>query len=117
MTERDIFDEALDVPPSKRHALLTRLCGPDMELRRRVEALLDAHAQAGGFLEQPARATTPPVPETLPTAEGPGAIIAGRYKLIRKLGEGGMGEVWLAYQSEPLKRQVALKLIKSGSED
>ena len=54
------------------------------------------------------------VTRDLPVSEHPGIIIAGRYKLLEAIGEGGMGSVWVAEQSQPVKRKVALKLIKAG---
>src|SRR5262249_10188447 len=83
-------------------------------------ALLAAFAQAGSFLQQPAgdpRATSDvsdPGPSSgSDPAEGPGTAI-GPYKLIQQIGEGGMGSVWMAQQTEPVKRLVAVKLIKAG---
>src|SRR5262245_8317284 len=109
---RDLFLAALGRPPGQRPAYLEAACGGDVALRGRVEALLRAHAQPGAFLseDQPptADATSPPA------GDAAGAVLAGRYTLLQRLGEGGMGEVWLARQQEPVKRQVALKLIKAG---
>src|SRR5207249_7320303 len=87
---------------------------------RRVEALLAAFGQAGSFLQLPAadpRATSdvspPGASRARNPAECPDAII-GPYKLLQQIGEGGMGTVWMAQQTEPVKRVVALKLIKAG---
>ena len=98
--------------PNERAAALARECGGDAGLERRVQALLAAHDQS---------AELPPVPRqaleatTSPTdLHRPGMIIAGRYKLLEQIGEGGMGAVWVAEQSEPVRRRVALKLIKPG---
>jgi serine/threonine protein kinase len=112
MTERSIFLEALDIPdPTERAAFLERACAGNPDLRRKVEALLAAHTEAGGFLEAPApgprTADHDPQPDT-------GTVIAGKYKLIEEIGEGGMGNVWMAQQTEPVKRLVAVKLIKAG---
>jgi WD40 repeat protein/tRNA A-37 threonylcarbamoyl transferase component Bud32 len=100
--------------PTERAAYLDRECGGDAELRARVEALLRADALSG----DPTRAHEPdrPVPtESYVAAEPePGVVIAGRYTLVERIGEGGMGEVWVAKQTEPVKRRVALKLIKAG---
>jgi hypothetical protein len=112
MTERSIFLEALDIPdPTERAAFLERACAGNPDLRQKVEALLAAHTEAGGFLEAPA-----PGPRTAHHAPQPdiGTVIAGKYKLIEELGEGGMGNVWMAQQTEPVKRLVAVKLIKAG---
>jgi WD40 repeat protein/serine/threonine protein kinase len=110
---QDVFLEVVELPDSaERAAALDRLCGGDAELRRRVETLLRAHDQPDTLLHassgDPA-ATTEPRP-----VQQPGAIIAGRYKLLEQIGEGGMGAVWVAEQSEPVRRRVAIKLIKPG---
>jgi tetratricopeptide (TPR) repeat protein/serine/threonine protein kinase len=121
MNERDLFMAALPIADAaERSAYLDRACAGDAALRQRVEALLAASAQAGSFLQQPAadlRATTDvshpgPATGSDPVA-GPGTII-GPYKLLEPIGEGGMGTVWMAQQTEPVKRLVALKLIKAG---
>src|SRR5262245_57605494 len=110
---RDLFLAALERPPGERPAYLEAACGGDAVLRGQVEALLRAHDQPGAFLSEAG-------PPTAADATGPpaggaaGAVIAGRYTLLQRLGEGGMGEVWVARQTEPVKRQVALKLIKAG---
>jgi WD40 repeat protein/serine/threonine protein kinase len=110
-----IFSAALEcASPQEQRTYLDRACAGNAECRARVETLLRAHEQAGNFLqgEQP---TTAPGPQATDTVAGeiPGASI-GPYKLVRELGEGGMGTVWLAEQQEPVQRQVALKVIKPG---
>src|SRR3982750_3122405 len=119
MTERDLFVAALQKDdPAERQAYLDAACAGRPELRRQVEDLLRLHEGAGSFLEQPA-AVSPATgavqdaPEHTPSPEAPGAII-GPYKLIEQIGEGGMGTVWMAQQQEPVRRLVALKLIKAG---
>jgi serine/threonine protein kinase/tetratricopeptide (TPR) repeat protein len=106
-----VFDEAVDLSTeSDRAAFMERACGEDQALRQRVEALLAAHGRADGFLQgagSPARGAG----ETL--AEGPGSVI-GRYKLLEQIGEGGFGVVFMAGQREPVRRKVALKIIKLG---
>jgi serine/threonine protein kinase len=105
---------------AERAAYLDRACGGEAALRQRAEALLAALEQAGSFLQQPAgdpRATSDlphlgPAGPSAP-AEAPGAVI-GPYKLIEQIAEGGMGTVWMAQQTEPVKRLVAVKLIKAG---
>jgi serine/threonine protein kinase/Flp pilus assembly protein TadD len=93
-----------------RRRYLEKACAGDQDLQARVEALLRVHAEEPTFLEQPAEGVQPlPVP----TFEGPGAHI-GPYRLVKPLGEGGMGSVFLAEQKEPVRRQVALKLIRPG---
>jgi len=110
---KSIFSEALQKKdPQERAAYLDKVCGNDMQLRATVEALLKAHQDAGDFLKAPAFGAE----ATLDTAlkiEGPGTII-GRYELLELIGEGGMGLVYLAEQKEPVKRRVALKIIKLG---
>ncbi len=125
MTQETVFHEALAKPRDERPAFLDQACAGRPELRAAVEALLAAHDQAGSFLKEAPPATSDYVPSdaddvALPGTtdyqpeSGPGAIIAGRYTLVEKIGEGGMGEVWVAKQTEPVKRKVALKLIKAG---
>ncbi|MBI2948352.1 MAG: serine/threonine protein kinase, partial [Verrucomicrobia bacterium] len=105
-----LFDEVLKFKPEERAAFLAGACGNDLELRRRVEELLQADLEAGDFLpSEPAGARTMVVPVT----EAPGTCI-DRYKLLEKLGEGGFGAVYVAEQREPVKRRVALKIIKLG---
>ena len=156
---QSIFLAAVEhVSPADRAAVLDRECGPDVELRRRVEALLHAHDDPDSRLDRPfvgeavptgpTRAETgegagpaavlggdviaktdeatepcgeeelPPDPAGArdprrPPAEGPGDRI-GPYKLTREIGEGGMGVVFLAEQERPIRRRVALKVIKPG---
>ena len=103
----EIFAEALELPAVERAAFLARACADDAQ-RARIESLLAGHAAAEHFLEQPAVTRAAPLPE-----EQPGDAI-GRYTLLRKVGEGGCGVVWLAEQTEPVRRRVALKVIKLG---
>ena len=104
----EIFAEALGLPTEARAALLDRSYAGDPALRVRIESLLAAYAAVGDFLETPADDLTIPLPD-----EKPGDTI-GRYTLIRKIGEGGCGTVYLAEQKEPVRRRVALKVIKPG---
>jgi serine/threonine protein kinase/tetratricopeptide (TPR) repeat protein len=112
-----VFLAALDrADPRERDALLRDACGDDTALRRQVEALLRQHEAPGSFLGPPAAdpaATDAPSPDT-EAAKATGGASVGPYRLVQKLGEGGMGTVWLAEQSQPVKRRVALKLIKAG---
>jgi eukaryotic-like serine/threonine-protein kinase len=110
-----IFAEALECPSAEeRFAYLERACGGAAELRVQVEALLLAYNDAGDFLRGhsslPGMCAT--VDEPRPT-ETPGTVI-GPYKLLQQVGEGGMGTVFMAEQTQPVKRKVALKLIKPG---
>lgn len=112
-----LFDAALELTSSEeRAAYLEQACGTDVVLRQRVEKLLRAHQTAGQFLSP----DTPPVPTglplgepDLPPSEQPGDQI-GRYTLVERVGEGGSCVVYRAEQTEPVQRQVALKLIKAG---
>ena len=107
-----IFDEAVELPAEQRAAYLEEACGGDPVLRQRVEALLHAHQAATKFMDGPAVA-----PKAGTIVIGPieqaGAKI-GRYKLLQQIGEGGCGVVYMAEQQEPVRRQVALKVIKLG---
>ncbi len=111
---KDIFLAAAEQSgPREREEYLRAACGGDAALRRRVEALLHRHEQAGGFLETPAfHAATLSSPDVVPT-EVAGTRV-GPYQLLEQIGEGGMGTVWMAEQQEPVRRKVALKIIKPG---
>ncbi|HEY1376349.1 MAG TPA: serine/threonine-protein kinase, partial [Gemmataceae bacterium] len=107
---KDLFAAALDAPdPAARAALLDRECGGDAELRRRLDVLLAAHDHPAPAVDRPLAGGTIDDP-----ADVAGTVIAGRYKLLEEIGEGGMGTVWMAEQRQPVKRLVALKLIKPG---
>jgi eukaryotic-like serine/threonine-protein kinase len=119
MSERAIFIAALQkADPTQRQAYLDEACAQQPELRKQVENLLRLHAGAGSFLEKPAAASAvtgvfPDAAARAASAEAPGALL-GPYKLLEQIGEGGMGTVWMAQQTEPVKRLVALKLVKAG---
>jgi WD40 repeat protein len=107
----DIFCDALELAsPAERAAYLDRVCSDDADLRRRVERLLEAHAQADSFLA--ARPAVAAAAGDLP-AEAAGGVI-GPYKLLEQLGEGGFGIVFMAEQQQPVRRMVALKVLKPG---
>jgi eukaryotic-like serine/threonine-protein kinase len=108
-----IFDAAVELEtPAERAAYLDATCGQDQQLRAAIEELLRHDDAAGSFLNRPA-CTDPGTTVDEPIKEGPGTVI-GPYKLLQQIGEGGMGTVFLAEQTQPVQRQVALKLIKPG---
>jgi serine/threonine protein kinase/tetratricopeptide (TPR) repeat protein len=109
---KSIFAKALDLPsPAERAAYLDAACGADPRLRDEVESLLWAAEKAGAFF----KGLGPPSVATadLPITERPGTVI-GPYKLMEQIGEGGMGLVFVAEQTHPVRRKVALKVIKPG---
>jgi serine/threonine protein kinase/tetratricopeptide (TPR) repeat protein len=108
---RSIFLAALERAPSEWPALLEEACVGNIELRAHVEQLLRAHEAMGSIHGGGGRRPVDTIDQ--PAVEHSGAAI-GPYKLIEKIGEGGMGTVWMAQQTEPVKRLVALKLIKAG---
>ncbi len=99
--------------PDERAAYLDQACAGDPALRGRVEALLRAHERAGHLLDRPAP-VGPELTGAYTSGALPGTVLAGRYKLLEQIGEGGMGTVWVAEQTQPVRRKVALKLIKPG---
>src|SRR5262245_1959575 len=114
---KSLFLAASDIPdPAERAAYLDRECSGDSRLRARVEALLRADADAS--LPNATSAHEPDRPvqtdDYVRAEPEPGAFIAGKYRLSDCIGEGGMGSVWIAHQSEPVKRKVAVKFIKAG---
>jgi serine/threonine protein kinase len=109
----EVFDEAIRRTPGEdRAAYLDEACGGDTELRVRVDRLVQAFAEAGSFLESPAADLTDTTDHSS-IAERPGMVI-GHYKLLQQIGEGGFGVVFFAEQERPVKRRVALKVIKPG---
>jgi len=104
--------------PAARVALLDRQCGNDAELRARVEALLKAHDDPDSLPRGPCsdpKAALGGAATFIGTSPySAGMLIAGRYKLLEEIAEGGMGSVWVAQQTEPVRRRVALKLVKPG---
>ena len=111
--EEAIFKAAFKLKSStEQMAYLKKACGGDHELLARVEALLKAHQEAGDFLEAPVLDPVATLDDS-PLTEIPGMVI-GRYKLLEKIGEGGFGVVYMADQTKPISRRVALKIIKLG---
>ncbi len=127
---KSVFNEALDRPAGpERSAYLDEACRDNPDLRAQVEGLLRDHDQVGHFLETSAAGREPEAsgnapsepdgrdaedrPSTRPIIEGPGTRI-GPYKLLQKIGEGGMGVVYMAEQEKPVRRKVALKIVKPG---
>src|SRR3990172_2645081 len=109
----DIFLQALEIQsPDHRRAHLDKACAQDANLRAQVEALLKAHEQADSFLDSPAPGLAATADEP-PITERPGTVI-GPYKLLEQIGEGGFGVVYMADQQSPVRRRVALKIIKPG---
>jgi serine/threonine protein kinase/tetratricopeptide (TPR) repeat protein len=128
MTEETLFELALNTPTADRATLLDRECAGDPDLRTRVEALLAARQVLESLARrEPAPASPTPPGEAPPPApgettapldgrpaEGVGSLLAGKYKLVEQIGEGGMGAVFMAQQTAPVRRAVAVKVIKAG---
>ncbi|HET9166691.1 MAG TPA: serine/threonine-protein kinase, partial [Candidatus Angelobacter sp.] len=106
---KELFGAALELDPSERAAFLRDACGEDENLKAEIESLLAAHDQCDLLSSSPWQEHSSLRSRT-PKSIGP-------YQLISKLGEGGMGQVWLAEQTAPVRRQVALKLIRAGMFD
>jgi eukaryotic-like serine/threonine-protein kinase len=120
-----IFAAALELPADQRSAYLDQACAGDVALRRQVEALLRVHDDAGNFFDKLASVEQPTSAEGTTTGSNRTIRIAGlasvkagdrigRYKLLQQIGEGGCGVVYMAEQEEPVRRRVALKIIKLG---
>ncbi len=113
--EAALFALALEKPGAERPAFLQAVCGADLALRRRLEALLAAHDQTDNPVPVKADAVIPTI--KLELADAPDEAVGqtlGRYKLLERVGEGGCGVVYVAEQTEPVRRRVALKVIKLG---
>ncbi len=111
--EEAIFDEAIKIKSdAERAAFIKSACGDDIALLARVEALLKVHFEDKSFLKSPPAGIAGTL-DAPPLTEGPGMSI-GRYKLLQLIGEGGFGVVYMAEQQEPIRRKVALKIIKLG---
>jgi serine/threonine protein kinase/tetratricopeptide (TPR) repeat protein len=114
-SEQSIFLEALQKDAAmERAAFLDQICGSDRKLKADVQALLEAHNRLPNLepvslsSHEPLTAAAPP-----PISEGPGTVI-GQYKLLEQIGEGGFGLVFMAEQKQPIRRKVALKILKPG---
>jgi eukaryotic-like serine/threonine-protein kinase len=119
MNELELFAATIALTdPVQRAALLDRECADKPDLRVRLEELLAAHFRSNPLLDalhHPIIIDSPGdavYPAGMASAETAGTVIAGKYKLLQQIGTGGMGTVWMADQSEPVKRRVALR---SGS--
>src|SRR5215472_16578565 len=103
---KELFTAASELDPDQQETFLRNACGTDDRLLPEVNSLLAAHRDPGSLSESPwQRRDT--VEISVPTEIGP-------YQLVRKLGEGGMGQVWLAEQTSPVRRQVAIKFVRPG---
>jgi len=112
-----IFGAASALPADERSLYLDEVCAGDASLRLEIESLLASRDAAGSFLESPAVSglSAKDLDSASVLGAGPEAPDpVGPYRLQRKLGEGGMGEVWIADQVAPIRRRVALKVIKRG---
>lgn len=120
---KNLLVQAMELSPEKRAAFLDRACGGDRAMREEIEALLcEENVIPSSFLQSPPYVddsgnpghSAGDAPGGVPWA---GQVFAERFQLIHKLGEGGMGQVWLAEQTSPVRRLLALKLIKAGMYD
>ncbi len=118
-TVKDLLHQAMQLSPEQRAPFLDEACSSDAALRAEIESLLlaDEGVRSSFLQAAPASDGDDKNPDGAAGKLEVGQIFAERFQLIRKLGEGGMGQVWLAEQTSPVRRQVALKLIKAGMYD
>src|SRR6476469_2022183 len=109
-----LFYEVLKQSPEARSGFLDRECGSDSRLRAEIEALLQDHERAGGFLKSDAPFSEECSEEFARLKPEEVGDRIGPYKLLELIGEGGFGRVWVAEQERPIRRLVALKIIKLG---
>jgi len=115
--EAALFALAVEKPVAERPAFLQAICGNDYALRQRLDALLAAHDQPEEALGKGVAAATVKATVKLDLDDAPDEAVGqtlGRYKLLERVGEGGCGVVYVAEQTEPVRRRVALKVIKLG---
>jgi len=111
LPEESLFAQALEIhSATERAAFLDRVCGANSALRAEIEALLRAHQHSDDLLDLSKKQ---PATVGLPAHEGSGTLL-GPFKLLEQIGEGGMGTVWMAEQTEPIRRRVAIKVVKEG---
>src|ERR1051325_330411 len=112
--EEAIVDASLELPPEQRAAYLDQACGDDSRLRQLVEGLLRAYQRLAVPRQPPSPSdTTSEATLRVSASESSGDRI-GHYKLLQQIGEGGCGTVYMAEQEQPVRRRVALKVIKLG---
>jgi serine/threonine protein kinase len=115
---KDLLHQALPLGPERRTDFLNDACSSDDALRAEVESLLLAdESMRSNFMQSPMASDEVSADHDRPGRLEGGQVFARRFRLVRRLGEGGMGQVWLADQTSPVRRQVALKLIKTGMYD
>jgi hypothetical protein len=115
---KDIFDEVVQCSPETRMTFIRDRCKGDEDLRREVESLLASDTQTGSLLDNPLTETSTgvQVPADVPLAPQSLSDSFGPFVPVQVIGEGGMGTVYLARQSQPIRREVALKVVKLGME-